>query len=156
MEALSWSINLVDDWMKKVGTDTALRKSIVEYAQGQGGKSMMDVTWFRGARFGKLAPSQDRIGWRRFMEGMILKEMLSIQTEYHDIQGGTLMPKVWTKGLVVCLLEVNHGQWLYRNVQVHNTVTGVLATKRKEELQKEIETQIELGGKDWMKTTHSY
>ena len=62
VEALSWSIDLIDDWMKKVGTDTALCKSIVEYAQGRGGKSMMDVTRFRGARFGKLAPSQDRIG----------------------------------------------------------------------------------------------
>ena len=62
VEALSWSIDLVDDWMKKVGTDTALRKSIVEYAQERGSKSMMDVTWFRGAGFGKLAPSQDRIG----------------------------------------------------------------------------------------------
>ena len=44
------------------------------------------------------------------------------------------------------LLEVTHGQWLYRNVQVHDTTTGILATQRKEKLQKEIEDQLALGG----------
>jgi len=36
------------------------------------------------------------------------------------------------------------GQWLYRNVQVHDRALGVLAAKRKEELQKEMETQLHL------------
>jgi len=52
----------------------------------------------------------------------------------------------WTKGLVVKLLETTHCQWLYRNVQVHDSVTGLEATLRKEELQQLIEEQIELGG----------
>ena len=43
------------------------------------------------------------------------------------------------------LLEVTHGQWLYRNVQVHDRIAGTLATQRKEELQMEIERQQELG-----------
>ena len=43
------------------------------------------------------------------------------------------------------LLEATHGQWLYRNVQVHDSATGTLATKRKEEIQRWIEDQIELG-----------
>ena len=43
-------------------------------------------------------------------------------------------------------MEITHGQWLYRNVQVHDSQSGVLATLRKEELQKLIEEQIELGG----------
>ena len=44
------------------------------------------------------------------------------------------------------LLEVTHGQWLYRNIQVHDTVSGLNAVERKEELQREIEHQILLGG----------
>ena len=51
----------------------------------------------------------------------------------------------WAQGLVVKLLEVTHGQWLYRNVHVHDTVTGVAATARKEDIQQFIEDQIELG-----------
>ena len=43
------------------------------------------------------------------------------------------------------LLEITHGQWLYRNVQVNDAVSGLKAVERKEELQKEIEHQILLG-----------
>jgi hypothetical protein len=51
----------------------------------------------------------------------------------------------WGRERVTCLLEVTHGQWLYRNVQVHDRITGTLATPRKEELQMETERQQELG-----------
>ena len=42
-------------------------------------------------------------------------------------------------------MEVTHGQWIYRNLLVHDKITGVLATKKKEELQREIQRQQELG-----------
>ena len=51
----------------------------------------------------------------------------------------------WSRGLVVKLLETTHGQWLYPNVQVHDSMMGVNATLRKEELQSLIEDQLELG-----------
>ena len=51
----------------------------------------------------------------------------------------------WMTGLIIKLLEITHGQWLYRNVMVHDSTTGTLITKRKEEIQLEIERQQELG-----------
>ena len=39
-----------------------------------------------------------------------------------------------------------HGQWLYRNVQVHDAVSGWKAAEGKKELHREIERQIEMGG----------
>ena len=80
------------------------------------------------------------------MEGMISKEMLPIQREYIARGGSRMTIVTWTHGLVVKLMEVTHGQWLYRNVHVHDFMTGVHATQRKEALQREIEDQIELGG----------
>ena len=80
------------------------------------------------------------------MEGMISKEALEIQKSYANICGSALSATEWIKGVVVKLLETTHGQWLYWNVQVHDTTTGTEATLRKEELQKLIEEQIELGG----------
>ena len=50
--------------------------------------------------------------------------------------GTPTTPTSWDKGLIFCLTEITHGQWLYRNVHVHDTVTGLHATCRKEELQK--------------------
>ena len=52
----------------------------------------------------------------------------------------------WAKGLAIKLLEATHGQWLYRNMLVHDTVSVLKAAESKEELQREIEDQIELGG----------
>ncbi len=40
---------------------------------------------------------------------------------------------------------MTHGQWLYRNIQVHDKIAGTLVTLQKEELQLEIERQQELG-----------
>ena len=49
------------------------------------------------------------------------------------------------RGLVTKLLEATHGQWLYRNIHVHDDIAGVEATARKEEIQKFIEDQLEIG-----------
>ena len=80
------------------------------------------------------------------MEGMISKEIISIQKIYTTISGSTLSLEAWSRGLVVKLLEATHGQWLYLNLQVHDSMMGVNATLRKEELQRLIEDQLDLGG----------
>ena len=107
---------------------------------------MFELTRTADLKFRLLAESQDIIGWRRFMEGMISKEWAEIQRDHYNLFGGKVTPSKWAQGLVTRLLEVTHGQWLYRNVQVHDTTTGILATQRKEKLQKAIEDQLELGG----------
>ena len=76
---------------------------------------------------------------------MITKEMLPIQADYVNLGECTLTLENWAQGLVVKLLEVTHGQWLYRNVHVHDAVAGITVTTRKEEIQQYIEDQIELG-----------
>jgi hypothetical protein len=92
-----------------------------------------------------MATDQDEIGWRRFMEGMVTKDLREIQTTYSAIEGSNVSPKQWTIGVIIKLLETTHGQWLYRCIQVHNRAQGTQATLRKEELQKEIEAQQDLG-----------
>jgi len=106
---------------------------------------MEDITWGWGLGFREMGRSQDAIGWRRFMEGMFTKEMMPIQADFVELGECTLSLDKWAQGLVVKLLEVTHGQWLYRNVHVHDAVTGAAATARKEEIQQFIEDQIELG-----------
>ena len=80
------------------------------------------------------------------MEGMISKEIILIQNIYTTISGSALSIEAWSRGLVVKLQESTHGQWLYRNVQVHDLIMGVNATLQKEELQRLIEAQLDLGG----------
>lgn len=50
-------------------------------------------------------------------------------------------------GQVTMLLEVTHGQqWLYRNVHVHDALTGDLASRKKEDIRRELEDQMDIGG----------
>ncbi len=79
------------------------------------------------------------------MEGMVAKEMRQIQDTYSKVEGSAISLVSWTTGLVIKLLEITHGQWLYRCVQVHDRVRGTQVTTRKEDLQREIEKQWEEG-----------
>ena len=73
IDALYLYINLLDKWLKKVGMHTQIRKYILQYAKRRGRISMVYVLHGTSRRYRKLAASQELIGWRRFMEGMISK-----------------------------------------------------------------------------------
>ena len=146
VQALQRSIGWLDDWLREVGTEPSLRRWLVMYARGRGARSMSDIVRDEDRGVRAMGRSQDMIGWRRFMEGMISKEILPLQGEHIDAGGCNLTIDVWAQGLVTKLLEATHGQWLYRNVHVHDTVSGVAATARKEEIQQFIEDQLDMGG----------
>jgi hypothetical protein len=84
------------------------------------------------------------------MEGMVCQGMRKIQSIYTDSEGSCISPANWTQSLITKLLEITHGQWMYRCVQTHDNVTGTIATVRKERLQVEIEKQRDMGiGEEW-------
>lgn len=135
VDVLEKSIDLLDDWLIEQNTDEDLRFALIDYARGRGVVTMHNCVRGRNAAFQKMARSQDCIGWRRFMEGMISKEILNVHySTSFDSEEDMPAPMAWSKGLVVKLLEVPHGQWLYRNIHVHDAVSGALATAKKEEL----------------------
>ncbi len=139
--------------MKQNNTNPDLREYIYEYAMGWGPKSMVEICAKNDydERYQTMARSQDSIGWRRFMEGMVCKEIRAIQREHSSVTGLRCNTERWARDLVTRLLEFTHGQWLYRNVQVHDQISGTLATQQKEELQMEIERQQELGTEGLLK-----
>ena len=62
------------------------------------------------------------------------------------IGGSTISLAVWGKGLLIKLLEITHGQWLYRIFQLHDSITSLHTIRMKEEIQRIIENEIEHGG----------
>ena len=68
------------------------------------------------------------------MESIISVEIVSMQERALKQSESKVSIRQWAEGLVVKLLEITHGQWLYKNVHVHNFKTGDLAPKRKEKL----------------------
>ena len=105
VDALMLSIDLVDKWLREAGTDNALWRGLMEYAQGRGAKTMDKITRGWDQRFRKLAQSQDKIEWRLFMEGMIMKEISILQHEHTRISGSVHSINKWSRGLVVNPLE---------------------------------------------------
>ncbi len=86
---------------------------------------MHEIADMRSEVYHLMAKSQDEIGWRQFMEGMVSCWIIDIQWEYFALRGTSWRLEKWVIGLVTHLLEVTHGQWLYQNVMVHDAVTGL-------------------------------
>ena len=110
--------------MKKIGTEKGLRNCLGRYSTGRGAITMKDIVGNRTQSMYPLTQSQDLIGWRRFMEGIISKEITGIQKSYLALSSDHLSIERWMTGLVTKLLEVTHGQWLYRNVHMHDSISG--------------------------------
>jgi hypothetical protein len=154
VEALKLTLDLAESWLEGMDMEPDILDCIMEYAHGRGGRTMESICEGLGPRFQRLAKEQDAIGWRRFMEGMISKEMRAIQYEFYHTLGSRLSSTRWAKGLILKLLETTHGQWIYRNIQIHDDVAGTQATLRKEAILKEIEKQMELGDDGLLKEDH--
>ena len=152
VETFFKSIDLLDHWLDEEDTDPELRMCITEYALGRGNTTMHDICIENDLddTFLAMAREQDLIGWRRFMEGMICSGMRRIQANFAEVVVSNLTITRWASGCIIKLLEATHGQWLYRCVQTHDSVSGTLVTMRKEQLQIEIERQNDMGiGEDW-------
>ena len=74
----------MDRCMKSEQTEPTLRECIYHYAMGRGSTTMTKICikMGYGVKFRRMATSQDEIGRRRFMEGMICKEAQQLQEEY--------------------------------------------------------------------------
>jgi hypothetical protein len=138
-------IDLLSSWMVEVDTNPDLCECIMEYAKERGTITMLDICQGIDSQFRRMACDQDEIGWQRFMEGMVTKGLQEIQTTYSLVDRSNVSPKQWTIGVVIKLLETTHSQWLYWCIQVHNRVQDTQAMLQKEELQKKIEAQQEMG-----------
>ncbi len=79
------------------------------------------------------------------MEGIVAKHILLVQDEYHALLGEGQITRKWASQLVCPLLEVVYGQWVYRNIQVHDDSKGLIWMSKKELIQWEIEIEMALG-----------
>ena len=122
-----------------------LVECIMKYVQGRGTTTMALAVQNAPAQFQALGCSQDKIGWRRFLKGMVSTEIVALQRQFCAINGSWMSLNKWSSGLITQLLEITHGQWLYHNFIVHDPLSGIIATGKKEELILEIERQRELG-----------
>jgi hypothetical protein len=136
----------VRTWLSWVGTNWKLTDTIMAFLASRGSMNIAGNDFYVHPIYVPFWQSQDHIGWRRTMEGMLSHELLTLPQEDLLQEYSRLTPQVWFHGLVQKILEATHGIWIYRNLTMHDGISGVVATKRKEQLLKEIESQMEQGG----------
>jgi hypothetical protein len=145
VDTLQATIGFLDDWLEEVETEATLHRCIVQFARGRGYTSMGMICWNMSEKYVRMAEVQDTIGWTRFMEGTVSRHLVCLYADHRTLVGEGLSTEAWASQLTVRLLEVMHGQWIYRNIQVHDEACGTIRTLEKEQLQADIEGQMELG-----------
>ena len=76
-----------------------------------------------------IAESQDRIGWRNFMEGRISTKITSLQRNHLILSNSRLPIKSWSSRFISMLLHITHSQWIFRNFMLHDNAMGYLRLK---------------------------
>ncbi len=72
------TIGLLQTWLVEAGTDPDLGHCLITYAAAQNSKMMEDICHGK-PRLREMAKAQDKLGLRRFMEGMILSKLVATQ-----------------------------------------------------------------------------
>jgi hypothetical protein len=137
-------------WMKKNKTHPDFASVILEYAHGQGKIPCIKCAGEFLSIIQEFAISQDRIGWGNFMVGMISAKLFCIQDSYLRMRGLVWSLKRWAMGLITQLLQITHGQWIYRCALVHDRTIGTLVNQHKAELLEEITKQLLMGAESLM------
>jgi hypothetical protein len=137
-------------WMRDNETHPDLALVISKYVQGQGKVACVGCAGNLPPIIQEFATLQDRIGWGNFMMGMISTKLLCIQDSYLRMRGSARSSEKWVTGLITQLLQVMHGQWIYRCVLVHDRATGTLVNQHKAEILEEITKQLSLRAESLM------
>ena len=87
----------------------------------------------------RLAKSQDKIGWRNFMEGRISKEFFKMQEVYLTLGCHKLNGEQWVKQCIGKILHITHSQWIFKNFTLHDKQKGWLRRKDMKDIMREIE-----------------
>jgi hypothetical protein len=113
VEAFMQSSQALEQWLEEANTDPDLINCIVDYVQGWGTITMASTVQNIPPQFQALGHLQDIIGWWRFLEGTISKEIVDLQQQFYAVNSSQMSLDKWSTGLITWLLEITHGQWLY-------------------------------------------
>ncbi len=89
--------------------------------------------------------AQDELGWDSFVVGMVSKEFQSLQAEHLAVSSSRMSLRQWMMKFITQLLQITHGQWLYRNEVVHNATSGTRRNAKKQRLQERIDAELQRG-----------
>ena len=91
-------------------------------------------------RMKALAQSQDKIGYRNFMEGYISIHFYEIQNFHLAMSSSFINEADWAKQFISKILHITHSQWIFHNFSLHDNRHGYLLKKKADEIALELES----------------
>jgi hypothetical protein len=147
-------------WLSDIGANPELTQVLANFLLTRGSMLHLGRALHTPPEYHDLIASLETIGWRHTMEGKISKELTRLPREDLMDRSCVLSPSQLVQELIKRLIEASHGQWIYRNLIMHDHVSGHVITRDKEEIVSEIERQKDLGGEgldlqdQWMAEVH--
>jgi hypothetical protein len=119
----------LEKWLEKDGsTDQELAYWIPKYILMRGDKPFAEMGSL-SPRMKALAQSQDKIGYRNFMEGYISIHFYKIQNFHLAMSSSFINGADWAKQFISTVLHITHSQWIFRNFSLHDNRHGYLHKK---------------------------
>jgi hypothetical protein len=138
----------LEKWLQKDGsTDQELAYWIPKYILMRGNKPFADMGAM-SPRMKALAQSQDKIGYRNFMEGYISIRFYEIQNFHLAMSSSFINGADWAKQFISKILHITHSQWIFHNFSLHDSRNGYLDKKKAEEIALELESLAGLAPED--------
>ena len=145
---LTNTTNDLSEWLSQDGlANLELAYWIPKYILMRGDKAFASLGTM-SPRMRALASSQDKIGWRNFMEGCISTHFYFIQHYHLALSSTYLNGSDWTKSLISKLLHITHSQWIYCNFTLHDKLCRYLHNKTLKDMQITIEQLAETSPED--------
>ena len=81
-----------------------------------------------------IARSFDALGWDEIMHGRLPLTLRSHQQHFCALMNHRHSGDDWIKQFTRRLLDITHGQWLYRNISLHNRSSGLLLKQKQADI----------------------
>lgn len=130
--ALDTAIQSLADWMALLHTDPLLREAVVTFLHHRGSLCWSDIMSNYPHRYQALGNAQDLLGWDCFLSGMISTKVQHIQADHLSTSASRTSLRLWMKQFITQVLQITHGQWVYRNEVVHNATSGTNCIAKKQ------------------------
>lgn len=132
------SVEELNEWLaKNQKTDAELRYWLIKFLQFRGERSMSSLGTMSPS-VEAIAKDMDLIGWTDLLHGRIPVSLRKFQQNYCASIGSRMNGSDWARAFVLKLLDISHGQWMYRNFSLHNKCRGHLKLTHQAEVLTEI------------------
>jgi len=142
------NVDELGKWLEKdSSTDQELAYWIPKYILLRGDKPFEEMGAMT-SRMKALAQSQDKIGYRNFMEGYISIHFYEIQNFHLAMSSSFINGADWAKQFISKILHITYSQWIFLNSSLHDNRHGYLLKKKADEITIELESLAGIAPED--------